>query len=161
RLLGAKESDIKLPELDALDTGGLDAGKFKASEPEVPMPDVPIDIAQDLGASGGKLVSSHEAEDLDKLDTAHGIQETVRLAKLSAGGIALVPDFAANLHFWGIGATTKLVGGTTLANIASFAADVATVIDEENTYEAGLAAKIGGYARREQDWAFQRNVAAG
>jgi hypothetical protein len=29
------------------------------------------------------------------------------------------------------------------------------------TYEAGTAAKIGSYARREQDWAFQANLAAG
>ena len=29
------------------------------------------------------------------------------------------------------------------------------------TYEPGTAAKIGGYARREQDWAFQSNLAAG
>ena len=28
-------------------------------------------------------------------------------------------------------------------------------------YEAGSAAKIGSYARREQDWAFQSNLAAG
>ena len=29
------------------------------------------------------------------------------------------------------------------------------------TYEAGQAAKIGSYARREQEWAFQSNLAAG
>ena len=32
---------------------------------------------------------------------------------------------------------------------------------DSKTYEAGKAAKIGGYARREQDWAFQSNLAAG
>ena len=66
RMLGKQEGDIAIPELDALVAEGLTTFKFSASEPEVTRRPVDIDIAQDLGASGGKIVSSHEAEELEK-----------------------------------------------------------------------------------------------
>src|SRR5207248_5984932 len=47
------------------------------------------------------------------------------------------------------------------AKEASFAADVALAVADRLNYEAGRAAKIGSYARREQDWAYQSNLAAG
>ena len=37
--------------------------KFAMTEPGVTRREIEVDIAQDLGASGGKIVSSHEAGD--------------------------------------------------------------------------------------------------
>ena len=53
------------------------------------------------------------------------------------------------------------IGGTTLGEVASFAADVSMAISDRLSLEAATAGKIGSYARRTQDWTFQSNLAAG
>ena len=65
RQLGKKPDEIEkaIPELDELDKDSLDKMKFAMKEPEVALRDIEVDIAQDLGgSSGGKIISSHEAE---------------------------------------------------------------------------------------------------
>ncbi len=160
KLLGAKDADIQLPDLDPLDEGGLSAENFQSAEPAVDMTDVTVDIAQDLGSAGGHPVSSNEAEELDKLDTAHAIQKAVRNGKLAANAMEILPDFGIDLHFWGLGGNSRL-GGTKFAQVSSYAADAALAYGEQFAFEAGRAAKVGGYVRREQEWQFQRNLAAG
>ena len=53
RMLGKQESDIKIPEMIVLDADSLAKFKFKASEPAMERRPVGVDIAQDLGGSGG------------------------------------------------------------------------------------------------------------
>lgn len=161
RMLGKQESNIVIPELDALVAEGLTKFKFAAQEPEMTRRPVDVDIAQDLGDSGGKIVSNYEAEELEKTGQARDIQDAIRIIKLGAQGLGLIPDFSADLHFWGLGGHTDISGGTKLSHVASFAADVATAIADRIGYEAGRAAKIGSYARREQDWAYQSGIIAG
>lgn len=160
RMLGKQEGDIVIPELEALVAEGLTKFKFMAAEPDVKRRPISVDIAQDLGDSGGKIVSSYEAEELDKLSWARDIQEVIQWTKLAAQGIRMLPDFGIKFHFWGLGGDMQL-GGTTLGEVASYAADVSHAIGDRLTYEAGRAAKIGSYARREQDWAFQSGTVAG
>lgn len=163
RQLGRKPDEIEkaIPALNEMDKDSLDKMKFAMQEPVMPLREIVVDIAQDLGAFGGKHVSSHEADELSKLSTARDIQDTIRYIRLGAQGLGLIPDFSADLHFWGLGGHTDISGGTKLSHVASFAADVAAAFADRMTYEAGTAAKIGGYARREQDWVFQSNLAAG
>jgi hypothetical protein len=163
RQLGRKLEEIEnsIPLLDELDKGRLEKLKFATAEPELIPRKVPIDIAQNLGESGGKIVSSHEGDELSKLSSARDIQDAIRYIRLGAQGLGLIPDFGVDLHYWGLGGHTEMSGGTRLSHVASFAADVAAAIADRMTYEAGTAAKIGSYARREQDWAFQSNLAAG
>ena len=97
---------------------------------------------------------------MDKLSDAHDLQSAVKISKLAAQGISLLPQFGIKFHFWGLGGDTSY-GGFNLGKVASFAADVALAMADEKTYEANRSARIGGYARREQDWAYQRNLAAG
>lgn len=160
RMLGKQESDIVIPELDALVAEGLAKFNFLATEPDVKRRPVDVDIAQDLDDSGGKIVSSYEAEEMSKLSWARDIQEVIQWTKLAAQGIRMLPDFGIKFHFWGLGGDMK-IGGTTLGEVASYAADVSRAIGDRLTYEAGRAAKIGSYARREQDWAFQSSTIAG
>ncbi len=51
-------------------------------------------------------------------------------------------------------------GGRALSTELSLIADSYGMTASRATYEASTAAKIGVYARREQDWAFQSNLAA-
>jgi hypothetical protein len=65
------------------------------------------------------------------------------------------------LHYWGIGGTTDLTGGSKKSQFARLGANIALAWSDRLIYEAGGSAKIGSYARREQEWAFQSNLAAG
>jgi hypothetical protein len=99
RQLGKPESDIVIPELEALDVDSLAKFKFKASEPEVNRRPIDVDIAHDLGDSGGKIVNSHEAEELSKSGEARTIHDTIKVLNLTAQGLSLIPDFGIDIHF--------------------------------------------------------------
>lgn len=160
RMLGKQEGDIVIPELDALVAEGLTKFKFTVSEPDVKRRPVNINLAQDLGDSGGKIVSSFEAEELVKSGLARDIQDVIKALNLAAQGTTLIPDFGIKLHFWGLGGDLTL-GGTKISALSKYAADVALAYADRLSYEAGRASKIGSYDRREQDWAFQSGTIAG
>jgi hypothetical protein len=161
RQLGKKPDEIAIPELDELDKDSLEKMRFSMNEPEVLPREIAMDIAQDLDASGGKIVSSHEAEEMEKSGMARDIQDVIKVLNLAAQGLSLIPDFKIDLHYWGLGGSTDISGGTKLSQVSRFAANVALAYADRLNYEAGTAAKIGSYARREQEWAFQSNLAAG
>ncbi|MBD1847607.1 insecticidal toxin protein [Cyanobacteria bacterium FACHB-63] len=165
RQLGRKPDEILkgIPELGELDRDSLDKMKFSMNEPEVgqkKIEDLEVDIAADLEASGGKIISSYEAEELKKLELAWALPEVAKGLKESAKYLRKIPDFPINLHFWGIGATV-IFGGTGLAEWANYAAEAALNVVETLKFEANRASKIGTYARRMQDWDYQSIQAAG
>jgi cell division protein FtsB len=150
-----------LPTLDPLDEDALKKTKLKADEPTIALQPISIDIAQDLSATGGIPISSHEADELGKLATAHDTQEAVHIARMTAHAFGMIPDPALNLHYWGIGGKVELPGGEKMAAVATFAADIALTIADQLSYEAGKAGKISGYANRQRDYQYQVNLAAG
>ncbi|HEY0608696.1 MAG TPA: hypothetical protein VGD35_03545, partial [Chitinophaga sp.] len=160
RQSGKTPEEIVIRGLGDLDKKSLDEMKFNMTEPELGLRELDIDIAQDLSGSGGKLISSFEEQEIDKLSTAHTIRSTVKDLNLAAKALAVIPDFGIKFHFWGLGGDTVL-GGTKLANASRLAGEVALAIADGMQYEAGSLARIGGYARRQLDWAFQSNLAAG
>lgn len=162
RQLGRKPDDIKkaIPDLGELDKESLEKMDFAMREPEMPLRELEVDIAQNLNDSSGKIVSSYELQEMNKLSEAH--DDTGDAADIDKGGsvVALFPEISFEGAFWGLGASFSYGGGK-LATAASLLSSVWKSNAEEETYEANKAAKIGGYARREQDWAFQSNLAAG
>lgn len=163
RQLGKKPDEIEkaIPQLAELDKDSLAKLKFAQQEPALGLREIAVDIARDLGESGGKIVSSYEREELDKQALSRTIQDAVEGYVLTGKALKLIPDFGIHAHFWGVGPRTDVVGGAKLADIMWFAADVAKAIASRFDYEGGRAGKLGGYARREQEWAFQSNLAAG
>jgi hypothetical protein len=160
RQLGKKDNQIQLPQLDALDIDGLNKLKFRASEPQVGLRAIDIDIAQDLGSSGGNIVSSHEQEEFLRLETAQQLQEEGANLNMLAKFLSLIPEFGAQAQPMGVGAAIQF-GGRALSTELSLAADSSSTLAGRNSYEASKSARIGNYARREQEWAFQSNLAAG
>ncbi len=161
KLLGKKDEDIKLPEIEALEEDGLLKNfKFKSKESQIDLRNINVDISRDLEESQGKIVSSFENQELEKLGEARDLQDIVQGIRLGGQAISLLPQFGIKFHFWGLGGNADY-GGFNLGQLAQFAANVASAVSDRKTYEAGNAAKIGSYARREQDWAFQSNNAAG
>lgn len=162
RQLGKKADEIEkaIPALAELDTESLSKMKFAMQEPEVALRDIEIDIAQELGTSGGRIVSSHERNEIAKLADAQGLKEDASAKQQIGAGLSLLPELSVAFQFWGIGGNLQF-GGSALSRAMSFWAAFATSDAEKRTYESGGSARIGTYSRREQDGAFQSNLAAG
>jgi hypothetical protein len=161
RLLGRSQGDISLPGLDALDTDSLKKFKLKATEPTVAPRDVPVDIAQGAeGLAGGHRISSHERQELEKMSSSQTASDAAVALDTLAAVYRLIPEFGIDALPFGIGGEARF-GGEDIAAIIQLGASVSRGVAARFSYEANLAAKIGGYARREQEWAFQSNLAAG
>jgi hypothetical protein len=164
-LLGRSASEIQnaLPQLDALDTAGLDNLKFHSSEPLMPFTPVDPDISTDAtSVSDGELktLSRHEVEDINKLADARIAQMTASGLESVGSGLALIPQFKAHAQPMGCGATVDF-GGQHLHSMMSGLASIARMVSEELSFEATKTSKIGSYARRELDWILQSNNASG
>ncbi len=160
--LGKKPDEIEaaIPVLEELDQDSLARMRFVMSEPQVAPRDIEPDVAQDLGNSGGRIVSSFEAEELEKSGFSLNVHRGAKLLQLAAQSLTMIPDTKVHAHYWGIGGSIG-TGGQKFAAVAKFAADFGFAIAEEWTMQAAQSARVGAYARREQEWAYQSNLAAG
>lgn len=161
RLLGTDESEIEIPkDLDELDLPGLDKLRLRTSEPGVPPRDINVDIATDAGgAAEGRLISSFESEELGKMSAAQAAADVGVVLEGIAATVSLLPMFGVNIMPFGTGGDSKL-GGENIAQMHSRGASVARGVSARFSNEARRSARVGGYARREQEWAFQSNVVA-
>jgi len=160
RQLGKQESDIAIPELDALVAEGLTKFNFMATEPDVKRRPVGVDIAQDLGASGGKIMSSYEAKELEASHSARDWQVRASATTTAASLSYYIPTFHVDLQFWGLGGEI-VFGGQHIGPALQAIAEYQRSLSAQDSYDAGHAAKAGSYDRREQDWAFQSGTIAG
>ncbi|MBW2690193.1 MAG: insecticidal toxin protein, partial [Deltaproteobacteria bacterium] len=160
--LGKKADEIEeaIPELGELDKDSLDKMKFAMEEPGVAPHEIEVDIAQDLGASGGKIISSHEKREFESLERATKFRQEAINLDMIAKFLSLIPELGVQAQPGGVGGAIQF-GGRALSTQLSLAADGNRITAERDTHEAGKSAKIGSYSRREQDWAFQSNLAAG
>jgi hypothetical protein len=160
--LGKKSDEIEkaIPELGELDKDRLAKMKFAMKEPEVGLREIEIDIAQPLFGSGGRIFSSHEAEESHSLGTAQSLQNAAALVDVTASTMATIPSTRA--HFMPLGTGGSLEqGGIHLASMFSAISSGLRGLAARASYEASRSARVGSYARREQEWTFQSNLAAG
>ncbi|MCC3473818.1 MULTISPECIES: toxin [unclassified Microcoleus] len=160
RQLGKKDNEIQIPQLDALDKDNLLKMKFQQGESALGLRPIDVDIAQDLNESGGKIVSSHEVEEMAALKEARDKQESAAMLDKIAGGLATIPNFGAHFQPFGPGGSISF-GGSNLSAHVSYLSSFDKTNADRKTYGASRSAKIGSYARREQEWAFQSNTIAG
>jgi hypothetical protein len=164
QLLCKKLSDIKqaIPKLEKLDANGLAKMKFQSSEPSLSSQDIDFDFSSSPDTEGGIAITKHEAEELSKEEIAHDIQMGIQVEKILATALKPIPDAKLALHFWGIGGDIgNLPGGTMLSELANLAADIASAVASQFSYEAGRAGKVAGFANRQREYQFQSNSAAG
>lgn len=162
RQLGKKPDEIEkaIPALNELDKDSLEKMKFPVTEAGVKLRKIDVNIAQDLGASGGKVISSHEAKELEASHSARDWQVRSSAMETSASLSHYVPTFNTNVSFWGLGVDIAFGGehvGPALAAIAKYQQSLGS----QDSYDASHAGKVSTFERREQDWAFQSNLAAG
>ena len=105
-------------------------------------------------------MSSPEAQELRRLDESQLVQNDAVVIEQIASLLSAIPSLSINLMPLGNGVGTT-VGGANLASMFSAQAAASRGLAGRLAHEAGRAARIGGYARREQDWQFQSNNAAG
>jgi Tc toxin complex TcA C-terminal TcB-binding domain len=162
RQLGKELDEIEktIPELEELDKESLNKMKFAMQEPGVGLRESEVDIASDLGASGGKIVSSHEQQEFKSLENASKLRQEAANLDMIAKFLSLIPEMGAQAQPMGVGAAIQF-GGRALSMQLSLAADGTRIMSERDTFEAGKSAKIGIYTRREHDWSFQSNLAVG
>ncbi|MFL6201534.1 MAG: insecticidal toxin protein [Thermoanaerobaculia bacterium] len=159
--LGRQENEIEIPELDGLDTDSLYKMKLRQGEPALKPRSIEVDITSDTqGISEGKKISSYEVQELELLQKARERYDAAVMSDLLGSEMALIPEFGAQAQPMGAGAAVKF-GGMFLAKMFSMMAMVERATADQLTYQAGKSARIGSYARREQEWAFQSNLAAG
>ena len=162
RQLGRKADEIEksIPDLSDLDKESLDKMKLAVQEPGMGLREIEVDIAQDLGDSGGKIVSSHEAKELSASHSARDWQVRASTTATIASLSHYVPKFGVDAKPLGVGMHIEFGGdhvGPAFSAITEYQRNLAA----QDSYDASHAGKLAGFQRREQDWSFQSNLAAG
>lgn len=167
KLLGRTDAQIQasIPQLDALDTGGLQNLNYSqsdmSSEPLMFLDAITPDIAKDsTSVSDGEMItlSNNEVAELTKLQNARDKQSSAASNDSLAGAVGFIPDFSINAQPWGIGISTTF-GGTYAARFPEADARSNRADADGSTFEANKTAKLGTYSRREVEWTFQSNTA--
>ncbi len=162
--LGRKIDEIEksIPELGEFDKDSLEKMKFSMEEPEMELREIEVDIAQDLGNEGdGRKLNAQETEEIKEIEKSRGDQEAAAGIDKIGATLALIPDFTFNFQPFGAGSSIGSYGGGKLFNASSLISSFWRSDADEHIYKAGKSARIGTYTRREQDWSFQSNLAAG
>lgn len=155
-----------VPALVDLDRAGLEQMNLKADESTVTPRDMKVDIATDAFAqaagflNGGKLMSSHEVRESLFLEGAQLASDVANIINTVSSVGHAVPSVLVHVQPWGLGTSVEY-GGTNVGNAAGAVASAARAVAERLNFEARRAARIDGFARREREWVFQSNQAAG
>jgi hypothetical protein len=168
RQLGKTVEEVKnaVPALDELDKESLTKLQFAMLEPSMAEREIEIDIATDAFAQaaqalyGGKLLSSHEVRESLFLEGAQLATDIANILGVASSIASVVPQFEVSAEPWGVGGATNFGGQNVASGIQAFAGAARGIGDRLN-FEARRAARIDSFARRERDWAFQSNQAAG
>ena len=115
------------------------------------------------GASGsGNLhLTTNEAAELNThLPTARDTRLAASIADTVASVLVFIPSFNAHLHFWGLGPSVELGGGSTVSEASKIGAEILRTISSWEQDQAGMAARTAGYERRNDEWTLQSNLAA-
>jgi hypothetical protein len=159
RLLGKQGGEIKLPELEALDTEGLLKLKLSAEEPRVEPREIEIAIDSSFRDGGHKL-SPAEARELDVLEIAQVMQDIGAALESTGAGLSMIPDVTTHATPVGVGTAVRF-GGSNFGRMFQSMAAAQRGLAGRIGHEAHLSGKMAAYDRREQEWALQSNLAAG
>lgn len=168
RQLGRNTDEIEksIPELEELDRDSLEKMKLIINEPEVAERQIDVDIATDAFAqaaqtlNGGKILSSHEVRESLLLEGAQLSSDVANILNVVSSASHFVPTFQINVQPMGAGGTVEY-GGKNVGDAVGATAAAARAIADRLNYEARRAGRIDSFARREREWAFQSNLAAG
>jgi hypothetical protein len=119
--------------------------------------------ANQSGASGAGnlyLNTNEDAELNTHMPTARDEHLASEVTASAAPVLALIPSLEVDLHYWGLGAHTKILGGDWLAGATNAAAGIIRALATWQQDQGAMAARTAGYQRRADDWFLQANLAA-
>lgn len=159
RQLGKKTDEIKkaIPELGELDKDSLDKMKFAMQEPEVTLPEIEVKGAQEEGKI---YINQRERQELDASHSARDGQVRSSTTAMIASLSHYLPTFGGDLCFWGLGVHVEF-GGQHVGPAFQAISEYQKNLSAQDSYAASHAGKMADYQKREQDWAFQSNLAGG
>ncbi len=158
RLLG--RTPALLPDWRSLGPAEALAPRLATTEPKLAAKPVRVDVAAAGAAlAEGAKLNRNEAAELRLLGVNQDLQDAAAALDVIAASMNVVPTFGGNIQPFGVGATVSF-GGSNIAAIFSAMSAGVRGLAGRVAYEANRTAKVGSYARREQEWAFQSNVAA-
>lgn len=160
QLLGRKADEITLPEIEALDAEGLEGLKYRNSEPEIAPRAVGYEHVEGLDAvTGGHMLNRNEAAEILLSRASSGTLAAASQMDATASLFNALPNFSINGQFWGVGPTFSFGPQQIAAAVQSAAASMRATATLQGSGSQD-AARLGGFARREQEWATQSNAAA-
>lgn len=144
-LVGAYEADPPLQNLRALTLSGDSSPSGQSG----------------ATGSGALHLTPPEAGELnDHLPAARDLRENASFMETVGSVLTFIPEFNVNLHFWGMGASSKLFGGSKLSDATKIASEIMRMLATHHGDQAGIAARTAERDRRADDWMLQANLAA-
>jgi hypothetical protein len=119
--------------------------------------------AQQSGASGAGRLFLNVNEDTElnsHLPRARDYRLAASVADTLSSVLTFIPEFNINLHFWGVGGSSKVAGGSKLSDASKIAAEIARTVAGWEQDQAGMASRTAGFERRADEWLLQYNLAA-
>ncbi|WNM37569.1 hypothetical protein RMN56_20660 [Micromonospora halotolerans] len=165
RLLGRPTEEQTVTDPDPLDPAELESGRFTATEPVIALPDVEVDLDPTAvpaggGPAEGRKVSRYEAAEIAQIDLAEKARDDAADNERQSAEMNRYPTGSVSYTPLGVGFGVSYGGSNLGAIWSAYAAQNRT--DAQNEEQgANRKSKIGGYQRREQEWQYQRNLAAG
>ena len=114
-----------------------------------------VDVAL-FDVDGGVKIISKEKQELDSMNSAAAKHDEAGNNELIAAILHCIPDFSVSAQPVGVGYT---FAGVKIAEVFSALGRQAQNAADNLSHESVIAAKFAGYIRREQEWAFQANLA--
>lgn len=109
--------------------------------------------------NGSLYLTQTEADEVSGLQTARTLRLAAGISETIAGVLTFIPEFNVNLHFWGMGASSTVAGGSKLSDAAQIAAKILNTSAGFIGEGASLAGKSATYERRADEWIQQFNQA--
>jgi hypothetical protein len=81
------------------------------------------------------------------------------VVETAAAPLSLIPTVNVDLHWWGLGAHSKVFGGDVLADSVRTAASILRLLATWQQDQGQMAARTAGYQRRADEWMLQANLA--
>lgn len=162
KLLGKKDDEININDIDDLNKDSMEKMQYivQFEESGINLRPPEINFGEEGDIAEERKISSYEEKELKDLGTAQALSDAAAATDSLCSFLSLIPQFRAHTEPGGVGTSTEF-GGEQLHNLMSALSSGLRLSAGRLTFEANKAAKMGSYERREQEWAFQSNAAAG
>lgn len=111
--------------------------------------------------SGQLYLNKNEGVELNRLlPSARDLRYGASVINIMASVLTFIPEIGVDLAFWGLGADSKVFGGSKLSDAIKVQAEGMQMLAALAQDDAGMASRTASYQRRADEWIHQANLAA-